>query len=99
MAGRIPHDLRRSGVKHSINAGVPPHVVMQWSEHRTMSMLLCYAIITLEELRRAGKKAGEYRGPRTSCDRFARSTTGKSGHPCPSRRWAQDGHESHSETR
>ncbi len=55
--------LRRSGVKHYINAGVPPHIVMQWSGHRTLSMLLRYNIITLEELRRAGKKASDYRGP------------------------------------
>jgi integrase len=61
--GRIPYDLRRSGVKHYINAGVPPHIVMQWSGHRTLNMLLRYNIITLEELRRAGKKASDYRGP------------------------------------
>jgi integrase len=66
MAGRIPHDLRRSGIKHYINAGVPPHIVMQWSGHRTLSMLLRYNIITLEELRRAGKKASDYRGPKES---------------------------------
>jgi hypothetical protein len=54
MACRIPHDLRRSGIKHYINAGVPPHVVMPWG-HRTLSMLLRYNIITPEELRRAGK--------------------------------------------
>ena len=66
MVGRIPHDLRRSGVKHYIKAGVPPHIVMQWSGHRTLSMLLRYAIITLEELREAGKKASKYRGPKDS---------------------------------
>ncbi len=63
MAGRIPHDLRRSGVKHYINAGIDPHSVMRWSGHRTMSMLLRYHIIDLEDLRRAGKKASDYRGP------------------------------------
>ena len=66
MPGRIPHDLRRSGVKHYINAGVPPHIVMQWSGHRTLSILLRYNIITLEELRRAGKKASDYRGPNSN---------------------------------
>src|SRR5262245_48666941 len=38
-AARTPHDLRRSGVKHYIDAGVDPHTVMQWSGHRTESML------------------------------------------------------------
>jgi hypothetical protein len=28
-AARTPHDLRRSGVKHYIDAGVDPHTVMQ----------------------------------------------------------------------
>jgi integrase len=64
VAGRIPHDLRRSGVKHYIEAGVSPHVVMQWSGHRTMSMLQRYHIIDLDDLRRAGKKASDYRGPK-----------------------------------
>jgi integrase len=64
MAGRIPHDLRRSGIKHYISAGVDPHIVMRWSGHRTFNMLVRYTIITLEELRRAGKKASDYRGPK-----------------------------------
>ena len=64
MAGRIPHDLRRSGVKHYINAGVDPHTVMAWSGHRTASMLKRYHIIDLDDLRRAGKKASDYRGPK-----------------------------------
>ena len=63
-AGRIPHDLRRSGVKHYIDAGVDPHTVMRWSGHRTNSMLQRYHIIDLEDLRPAGKKASDYRGPK-----------------------------------
>ena len=62
MAGRIPHDLRRSGIKHYVEAGVPPQVVVRWSGHRTMSTLLRYAIIDLDDLRRAGKMASDYRG-------------------------------------
>jgi integrase len=60
---RTPHDLRRSGVKHYIDAGVNSHTVMQWSGHRTESMLRRYHIIDFEDLRRAGKRASEYRGP------------------------------------
>jgi integrase len=63
MAGRIPHDLRRSGVKHYIDAGVDPHTVMRWSGHRTTSMLQRYHIIDLDDLRRSGKRASDYRGP------------------------------------
>jgi integrase len=45
MAGRIPHDLRRSGVKHYIDAGVDPHTVMLWSGHRTEATLRRYHIV------------------------------------------------------
>src|SRR5262245_23085770 len=63
-AARTPHDLRRSGVKHYIDAGVDPHTVMQWSGHRTESMLRRYHIVDLDDLRRAGKRASDYRGPK-----------------------------------
>ena len=64
MVARIPHDLRRSGVKHYIDAGNDPHVVMQWSRHWTMSMLLRYHIIDPHDLRRTGQRASRYRGAR-----------------------------------
>jgi hypothetical protein len=56
----IPHDLRRSGVKHYTDAGVDHHVVMARSGHRTESMLRPYNIIDLSDLRRAGKQASNY---------------------------------------
>src|SRR5262245_62506537 len=62
MPGRIPHDLRRSGVKHYIEAGVDPHIVMAWSGHRTRSMLDRYHVIDLDDLRHAGKQASSYQG-------------------------------------
>ncbi|HLK11072.1 MAG TPA: tyrosine-type recombinase/integrase [Candidatus Binatia bacterium] len=62
-AARTPHDLRRSGVKHYIDAGVDPHTVMLWSGHRTEAMLRRYHIVDLDDLRRAGKRASDYRGP------------------------------------
>jgi integrase len=90
MAGRIPHDLRRSGVKHYIDAGVDPHTVMAWSGHRTPSMLRRYHIIDLEDLRRAGRKASDYRGPATNVRPLRPSTApeppqddGKSSLPVP----------------
>ena len=61
MTERIAHDLRRSGVKHYIDAGVDPYTVIHWSGHRTESMLCRYHIVDLDDLRRAGKKASEYR--------------------------------------
>ena len=74
-AARTPHDLRRSGVKHYIDAGVDPHTVMLWSGHRTEAMLRRYHIIDLEDLRRAGKRASDYQGPRENVVPLAESRT------------------------
>jgi hypothetical protein len=70
---RIPHDLRK-GVKHYIDAGVDPHTVMAWSGHRSTSMLQRYHIIDLEDLRRAGKRASDYRGPAANVVPFGSRT-------------------------
>ena len=64
MSGRIVHDLRRSGVRHLIQAGVDPHTVMAFSGHRTPSMLKRYHIIALDNLRRAAKRGSAYESDR-----------------------------------
>ena len=63
LAGRIVHDLRRSGVRHLIRAGVPPHTVMAFSGHRTASMLKRYDIISLDDLRDAAARGSAFAGP------------------------------------
>ena len=63
LQGRIVHDLRRSGVKHMIGAGIDPHTVMAFSGHRTGSMLRRYHIISVEDLRRASERASAFRSP------------------------------------
>ena len=60
LHGRIVHDLRRSGVRHLIHAGVDPHTVMAFSGHRTDSMLKRYHIIALDDLRRAAERGSTY---------------------------------------
>ena len=60
LEGRIVHDLRRSGVRHLIQAGVDPHTVMTFSGHRTDSMLKRYHIIALDDLRRAAERGSSY---------------------------------------
>jgi len=62
LSGRIVHDLRRSGVRHLIHAGVDPHTVTAFSGHRTPSMLKRYHIIALDDLRTAAAKGDAYRG-------------------------------------
>jgi integrase len=62
LSRRIVHDLRRSGVKHLINAGVDPHTVMAFSGHLTPSMLRRYHIIDVADMRRAALKSTAYQG-------------------------------------
>jgi hypothetical protein len=47
MAGRIVHDLRRSGVRHLINAGIDPHTAMASSGHRTNSRASAWQVAFL----------------------------------------------------
>lgn len=60
VSGRIVHDLRRSGVRHLIHAGVDPHTVMAFSGHRTPSMLKRYHIIALDDLRTAAARGSDH---------------------------------------
>ena len=76
LSGRIVHDLRRSGVRHLIQAGVDPHTVMAFSGHRTASMLEPYHIIALDDLRAAAARGSEYNG---GSRRFAALATRKEG--------------------
>jgi integrase len=75
LQGRIVHDLRRSGVRHLINAGVDPHTVMAFSGHRTPSMLRRYHIIALDDLRRAGLRGSGYGGDPGQVVRLAETGT------------------------
>ena len=77
LPGRIVHDLRRSGVKHLIDAGNDPHTVMAFSGHKTASMLRRYHIINLDDLRRAALRGSAYTGTRTASCRS--QTAKKSG--------------------
>jgi integrase len=62
LAGRLIHDLRRSGVRHLIGPGVDPHTVMAFSGHRTPSMLRRYHILNVDDLRTAAAKGSAYCG-------------------------------------
>jgi hypothetical protein len=59
--GLIFHDLRRSGVRDMIRAGVAPHVAMSISGHKTDSMLRRYAIISEGDQRAALRRTEEFR--------------------------------------
>jgi integrase len=61
VPGRLFHDLRRSGVRDLIRAGVAPHVAMSISGHKTDSMLRRYAIISDADQRAALRRTEEFR--------------------------------------
>jgi integrase len=59
--GRLFHSLRRFAVTNLINAGVPIPVCKLWSGHETDSMLIRYAILNTEVMKREAAKVEEYR--------------------------------------
>lgn len=59
-ATRLLHDMRRTGVRNLINAGVSEKIAMQISGHRTASVFKRYQIVAENDLHEAAKKLDEY---------------------------------------
>jgi len=56
FAGLTVHDLRRSAIKHLSDSGVPMHVAMGISQHKTASVFARYRIVVTDDLARALEK-------------------------------------------